>query len=57
MTNAEPAQRPARPATIDGQPLATVLADTVERLLAAFGTRPASPPEAGPTRQPAPEEA
>lgn len=50
MTHAEPAPRPARPATIDGRPAYAALADSVERCLAAvFGTPPASHPEAGPT--------
>jgi len=53
MTAAEPAKRPGWLATIDGQPVPTVLAAAVERFVAAtFGTWPAPPAEAGPTPQP-----
>lgn len=58
MTHAEPAPIPAQPATINGQPLPTVLADTIERLIAAaFGTWPPPTPETSPIPQPAIEEA
>lgn len=57
MTHAEPAKRPGPPAAIDGRPVPTVLADSVERYIAAvFGTWPVSPTQAGPTPQPAIEE-
>ena len=57
MTAAEPAKRPIPLATINNRPAPTVLADSVERYIAAvFGTWPASPPKAGPTPQPAIEE-
>lgn len=55
MTHA--AEHPATPAA-DSQPNPTALADSVERIIAAvFGGWPASPPETGPTPQPAIEEA